>query len=228
MRRATSMFLTVAFSASGLAVASGVRPVTGSRRDHTLTAITESGQTYLAGRELQVDLDFPSGKSAKGKLFILFEPSKGLFLQACGWEQRDYPAYAWMDDIKAYSRVGVTADRIFMVSANQAIVVVESVEKANSLDDAEAKSLQLVGDHLAETEARKPTSVKATSLMIDRSDFPDGFFRGRYDPMGLLRVKLADMVWQGGEWDLTLESMDTHRQAKLRIIQQGSMWFLRK
>src|SRR5690349_11651153 len=81
----------------GLGAIPGARPVPGSRNDHALTAARESGRTYLAGRELQVDLEFPSGRSRKGELIVLFEPSTGLFLRILHWAANEYPKKPWTD-----------------------------------------------------------------------------------------------------------------------------------
>ena len=217
--------LTIALCAPCLAAPPGVQPVPGSRTDYALTAGMQSGETYLAGRDLKVDLNFLSGKSAKGKLFILFEPASRLSFWTYGWEERGYPAVGWMDHIKTYSRVGVAADRLFIVSFAQGIVIAESSEKANSIDDAETQSLKWVGDHLAEIEARSPVTIKVTSLAMDHSFFPEGFFRSPWEPAGM-RVNLIDMEWQRGEWALTLQHMDT-KKTTIVWIGRANGWNLR-
>jgi hypothetical protein len=215
-----SMLMAAALVASTMAATPGVRPVTSSRNTRALTAVNDSGQTYLAAREMQVDLDFPSGKSGKGKLFLLFEPSTGLFLHTYGWERNEYPAIAWIDDIETHSLVGVSADRLVIVNT---LGIRESTEKAASLDDAEAKSLKWMNEHLLDVEARLPGNVRVASLQLDSSGFPKGFFR-EYNVMPGLPLKLVDMVRQGNGWDLTLESTEHHRRVKLLISPQGNTW----
>ncbi len=95
MRNAMQLLLvTVALASQAMAAPPGVRPVTASRITRALSAIRDSSQTYLAAREIRLDMDFPSGNSGKGKLFILFEPSSGLFFHTYGWERNDYPGVA--------------------------------------------------------------------------------------------------------------------------------------
>ena len=227
------MLMIVALAVSIMAAAPGVRPVTASRNNRTLTAVTESGQTYLAARELGVDLDFPAGQSGKGQLYILFEPSTGFFLQIFGWERNDYPR-TWIAQQEARSRVGVTADRLVIVTFSDGAGIIESTEKASNLDDAEAKSLKWIGDHLAQIETRTDRELyRATYRPLGRSDFPKGFLRPglqhgsieMIDPLPGLRVRLVDMVYKGGGWELTLESTETQRKAKVFVFRRGTEWF---
>jgi hypothetical protein len=220
MRSATKcMIIAVALGGWGLEAAPGARPVPGSRNDHALTAARESGRTYLAGRELQIDLDFPSGRSRKGELIVLFEPSTGLFLRILHWAN-DYPKTPWTD-MDAQWQFGVAAGRLVIVTFAEGVGIVQSTEKASSIDDAETQSLNWAQGHIADLEAR--SSGGNIFLAVGKFEFPEGFLRLRHDPLGL-RIKLVDMVWQGQGWDLTIENMDTHRRAKLLVTQHGNTW----
>ncbi len=122
------------------------------------------------------------------------------------------------------SRIGVNADRLVIVTCGNAVVILESAEKAANLEDAEAKSLKWMSDHLSEVEGRLSGSVRVTSLQLDRNEFPKGFFR-EFDSRPGLPLKLVDMVPRDAGWDLTLESTDYHQRAKLLIHRQGETWF---
>src|SRR6266540_3465995 len=85
MAQLLGILIWVTLAAAGMAAPPGIQPNTGGKSDRSLTAITRTGKTYLAGRELSVDLGFPSAKIAKGKICILYEPSTGLFLHYLEW-----------------------------------------------------------------------------------------------------------------------------------------------
>ena len=218
-----SLLVTVALGSQGMAAPPDVRPVTASRITRALTAIRDSTQTYLAAREIRLDLDFPSGNSGKGKLFVLFEPSTGLFFHTYSWERNDYPEVAWIDNVETRSRIAVSTDRLVIVTCGNAVGILESAERAASLEDAEAQSLKWMSDHLSEVEERLSGNVRVTSLQLDRNEFPKGFFP-EYDQRPGLPLKLMDMVRRDAGWDLTIENTDNHRTIKLIIRHQGDTW----
>jgi hypothetical protein len=82
---AKSALIAAAVFASAAAQTPGIRPVPDSRKDRALTANAAYGQTYLAARDLQVDLAFPGGGAGKGRGTIVFEPSTGFFFHRIEW-----------------------------------------------------------------------------------------------------------------------------------------------
>jgi hypothetical protein len=230
--------IAVTFSAVAIAAAPGVRVVGGSRSTRSLTAASVSGPTPLVARDMQVDLDLPSGKSGKGRLYILFEPLSGLYLHNFDWEPYFYPTYPFIDLVEAHYKVGVTDDRLFYVGFLMGVVITESAQKASSLDDAEAKSLRWYGDHLPQVEERSYRGqTTITPLRIDRSDFPVGFFNSQLSSRPA-QVKVVDMVRADGavpvlfgnetsRWVLTLESEEDagpHPRAKVILRRAGDSW----
>lgn len=216
-----------ASSGSVLSAQPGVRPVAGSRKDRALTAMIDSRQTYLAAREMRVDLAFPSGKTGKAILFELFEPSSGYYLQTFGWAEKDYPAVSdsGSEGEEPRWRVGVTPDRLVMITlACNAIGITESTEKAANIDDAEAKTLGWVSDHLAEIEART-NHPRQTLIGLGRWDFPQGFFKVQDDPRPCpVSLKFLSMVRRDNGWDLMFESTETQRKARLLLTRIATGW----
>ena len=148
-------FVTVvAVSTVALAAAAGVRPVAGSRSTHSLSVAMVSGQRYLAAREMQIDLEFPDGKTGRGRLYLLFEPVSGLYLHNFAWERDSYPTYDFIGHVEAHGRVGTTDDRLFIAFFVDGVGILDSTEKAASMDDAETRSLKWYADHLSQVEDR--------------------------------------------------------------------------
>jgi hypothetical protein len=220
------MLSLVALAVSALPVPPAVRAVAGSRRDRGLTAVAKWGETYLTARETRVDVDFPSGKTGKAVLFVLFEPSTGYYLHTFNWAERDYPEAWWNENEVSHWRAGVAADRLFAVGgAGGRIGILDSSEKAASMDDAEAKTLRLISDHLAEVEARSGSyRPKVTNLEVGRGEFPQGFFRSQMDPRPGLPLEFLGLVSRDDSWELTLESTETHQKATLLITPRKIGW----
>jgi hypothetical protein len=224
----TKLTLTaVALAGAAFAAAPGVRPVSQSRTTRSLTAVGTTGPTYLAAREVQVDLDFPDGSSGKGILYVLFEPASGLYFHTLGWKRDANLDFAVIDHVEAYSRVGILPDCLFIVTFAMGIVIQDSAERAGSLDDAEAQALKWYADRLPQVEDRSyrnPTTN--TDFPVVRSDFPKGFFREGLDARLAPPVKLVDMVRKDdGTWLLTLESTEdpsAHHRAAV-ILRRGGI-----
>jgi hypothetical protein len=194
-----------------------------------MTAITVSGPSYLAAREMQVDLEFPNGKFGKGRFFLLFEPVSGLYLHTLGWERDAYPTYDFIGHVEAHGRVGIAGDRLFIAFFGDGVGILDSVEKAASIDDAEARSLKWYTDHLAQVEDRSYRGqLTSTNIPISRFAFPKGFFHSEHDSRPGLPVKLLDMApGEKGAWVLTLESTDDptdHPRAKILIHRTYGSW----
>jgi hypothetical protein len=188
-----------------------------------------SGPTYVAAREVRVDLDFFDGKSGKGVLSVLFQPSTGLYLHALAWEPDGYPKYDFVGHLEEGCRVGVDRDRLFIAAFANGVVVNHSIEKATSIDDAEAKSLKWYADHLPQVEDRSYRGQTTnTVLALDRFESPKGFFQSEIDSRPGLPVKLVDMAWNGDDaWVLTLENTEgstAHPRANLVIFRSGGAW----
>lgn len=215
--------LIATLTASAMSAAVGARPVSFSRIDRVLTADIQLGGTYLAARELGVDVEFPDGVTGKGKLAILYEPASGLFFQIFNWERADYPQASLVAAVNAGQRVVVTADRIIVVGFASGPAVADSQEKASSLDEAERMAMKWISDHLKDIEIGTVRS-SFVHLPVDRGEFPAGFVR-EFDAGGVIRTKLVGIERRGARsLDLTIESLDTHRRAKLLVSHTGKTW----
>jgi hypothetical protein len=228
-----SMISIAGLSASLVGAPPGVSLVAGSRQDRTLAATTSLGQTYLAGREMQIDLTFASGKSAKGMLHILFEPRSGFYIQVTGFlPGRPGERYSWIDALAPRTRFAVTPDRIVILTLwPEKVEIIESREKAASLDEAEAKSLQWNGDHLAALEARTHTyksyGYVHEAFRLSRFEFPKGFFQSEYWSVGSPPIRLIDFVRKDDfHWEVIMQCTETGQRAKMSLFRRGGTFRL--
>jgi len=228
---ARSILVVVALAASAFAAPRGIHPVAASRTDRALTAASPWGQTYVAEREVHVDLDFPSGKTGMGTFFLWFEPSTGFLVQTSLWVEHEYPKRWWTDnpknsDLVAHLLVGVTTDRLVVAGAARGnIEILDSAEKAASMDDTEAKTLQWASDHLAELEVKRGSHRPlVTELELSRWEFPEGFFDSWFDSFGIVPIALVGLAPRDDSWELTFESTETQRRATLLVTQRKNGW----
>ncbi len=219
--------LIAACAMLSFAATPGVIKVVNSTSDRSLTAASERGRTDLAAREIRVDLQFPSSRSEHGQLHMLFEPSTGLLMRNYGWGRSQYQVGAWFDLIESRGLVGVAAGRMIIAFPGQyGLTVLESSEKAVSLDDAEAKSLKWMSDHLAEVEARTLNAPQVVQIPLERQSLLDDFFiRPEGEPDAkpyFLPIKLMDMERQERAWDISIQSMETKRTCNVLLFEPGA------
>jgi hypothetical protein len=205
----------------------GISQVVGGRREYSATALASFGETYLGIRDILVDIMFPSGRSGKGRITVVFEPASRLWFQFFSWEQKDYPAYVSADSLRAQRRFGVTSKNLIVIMLNgNAIHVMESTLLASSLDEAEARALKWHGERLAEIEAGanvpKSYGYVYEKLSFGRGSFPQDFFQSDYDSRPYVPIKLVDIARQDDfNWLVTVESIDTKKRAATLISRQG-------
>lgn len=219
----TAIQWTVIFTLAPYATAQPAGVHAETRQTYNATAITSSGETYLAMRDVQVDFQFPMPKQGKGALFILFEPRTGLYERTLDFSLAEYPQIPPRNGLPAHMRVGVTAERMTVVAfTNPGVFMLESTERAASLDEAEVKSLRWAGDHLAEIlELRMPKSL--LGRMFDDL-FPDDFFSKRaWAALGRFPLKLITLTPHDGRWDLVFESTENQKRIKVPINRFGSI-----
>jgi hypothetical protein len=232
-----SILAATALALCAAARTPGVRPVPETVVERSWTAITESVPSYLAAREVRLNLDFPSGKTGKASLLILFHPTTGLFAERLGaWGNPDGSDSHQIYGSNAWCPFGVGDGRLVQVAMGQfGLQIAESTDKASSLDEAESKSLQSIRDHLVEIEARSwfPERAGLSGFRLEVDDYPHGFFEPCIElhtypcdaTLGLqLPVGVSAMTWRDGGWDLTLECPRTKRKATMQINRQGGKW----
>ncbi len=209
--------------AGARAMVPGVRPVSGSAHDRALSIIKESGESYLAGREMRVDLDFPSGKTGKGVLFIAFDGASRHFFHILWWEREDYPKASVVDEFVTSRQFGLDAGQLVIFCfQNPFIGIHETTETATSLDEAEAKSLKWSSEHMREVEAR---TNQYRYFAIDlRHALPRDFLpdRGGPDASPGLPIKFLGIELHNGNWEFTLES-----EYKGKLLVESKSWWIR-
>lgn len=214
------------------------RPASSARNYRTFPAITEGGRSEIPTSDLRVDLIYASGKTDKGRLFVIFDPATGFFYEAFVVAEPadggDYPQYDLIDVWKRIARVGVTTDRLFLVGFGNGVQLMESSEKAANLDDAEAKSLKWVTNHLTEIEGRSGRFHfgRSQSLSGSRhSDFPAGFFKNQYSSfppqVNLVEIlPIFDPTRNEKCWDLILQNPENQHKARLTIYPKETRWLM--
>lgn len=199
----------------------GIQPNTNGRNDRAFAAITRSGKTYIGGREVPVNLAFPSGKAGNGKLCVFYEPSSGFFIHYLDWSPS--PSRTSCLDVAASgSRLVLGSDRLAMVwVGGNRITIIESSEKAANLDDAESKSIGWHGPRLGGVEKRSvdiPGTVSRIPLLY--KDLPKGFVE-QLDSRPAPPLRPADVIQKDDtHWDLVIENFVNHKKATAEIIRQ--------
>ncbi|MCZ2152034.1 MAG: hypothetical protein LC126_30185 [Bryobacterales bacterium] len=224
---------TAALAAYALAAPAGIAVVPGGRRDIGLTAMTSSGEGYLAARETRVDIAFPDGRSGRGTLYVVFEPSTKCFLQTIFWAQKaEYPSDSWFNSIARTGGFIVSHDRLVLVTLKDPrfpyISILESSpEEADNLDDAESRSVRWYRDHLSALEARKYTP-ESFGYVVEKVAIwvPSGFFESdlNMDARGHVPLKFLNIARvNDSEWTVTLESTENprnHRRLQVPIYKR--------
>jgi hypothetical protein len=197
------------------------RPIVASRDTRPFPAVDAAGRTYVTERELNVELEQPDGKKSIGRLGIILDPATGFFLHQLSLYHEPVP---WKDYLSSTAHIGLGADRLVLVMFGNGIGIVESTEKAENIDEAEAKALKWIEGHFDKPDTR---SYRTESIGVTRWDLPKGFFRSEYDSRLALPVKIVDMQARDHGWDLVLQSADanaTPQMATVYIFRQGNMW----
>jgi hypothetical protein len=228
MRLTTTTLTALALAVPVPVASQGLSSLAASRTDRPLTGTNALGATYLASREVLVDLSFQRGGAGKGKLFLLFDPSTGFFFHNLSWELTAPPRHSWIDP--SQFRYGVSPERLLLLRfIRNAITITESTEKAASMEDAEAKAIRWYRDRLSQVEARtmkrEDLGFLHQDLSIGRSGFPPGFFVTVMDPRPGLPLKLIDFVRRSDtHWEVTLENTDNRRRAKTHLVRRANIW----
>lgn len=220
MKSKMNLALMVIMAAAALRAAPGIRTVMGSSSDRALPVATELGRSYTSAREMRVDLDFPSGKSAKGTLSIFFEPSTGYFFRFFQWDASDYPKGMLADATLAATWLGVSADRLLIFTHTSPLLIIrESSDKAGSIGEAESNSLAWAARHLVDIESwTKEYRTRYVDLR-GLADLP-GFLPLNYQSPGV-PISILDIVWARGSWELTVQSQ---WKAKVLLEEKFNLW----
>jgi hypothetical protein len=224
------MFAFIASASTCLTAAPpAVREVMGTAGDQILTALSDRGDTPVNVSETRIDLDFPSGKSGKGTLFVVFEPATGQYFWNVDWQKDDYPQTSETDRLRKGSEfVASTAHGLSILDPGNPFLFIREVSsKAESSNAARQDALNRAIEHIADIEARANPHPKA---YVDlRGAFPPGFIpEGPRSepalPVKLIRVERKSGWWDfsgkprnAGAWVLTYECRESDFKVKLTI-----------
>jgi hypothetical protein len=219
--------LIAVLAVRGTADSSAVRPLPETRDTRPFPAVDAAGHTFVTTREVKVELGTSDGRTIVGRLGIIFDPSTGFFFHQVSLYHEFLP---WRDYLSSSARIGLSADRLIVVTFGNGVGILESTEKAADINEAEAKALQWIGDHLNEPETR---SYRSAVIRVARWDFPKDFFQSEIDSSPVPPAKLVDMLAHDSGWDLILESVDGDakvgpKKASVFIFRQGEMWVRNK
>jgi hypothetical protein len=179
-----------------------LNPIPFTRGDHGISAITANGEVILAGREMLLDVTYPSGRAAKGDILVLFDKATGLFLwQYHALNPRESQTPQLAARLTDTSRVYVGNDRLVVFTCRATpLYVLESSERADSLDDAEAKSLQAAREQLKEIEGNGHGRAKPYEVSLP---LPRDFFAPPFSAAPG-KATITEVSRKDGKWELLL------------------------
>jgi hypothetical protein len=201
------MFNTAACSTLfGIATMAQVTPIATTRYSYTIPAETDSGDVFIAGRELLVNVDLPKWHSQRGLLFVRFDSSRGYFQWSIAPVPKSQQTVGTSRYDGTYRRFYVAPDRLlFFCVIYTTLDVKESREKATSIDDAEAQSLAEAGRRGAAGLAFKPSDLVTINLgkLLPRNINENFFALPGAANIGV--VKLIDVSRKNSTWEVILQ-----------------------
>jgi hypothetical protein len=193
-----------------LQAAAGVPPVRPIERlsDSSLPAITESGDSFVLTREVKLEVDTPELGVMVGRLFLIFDRSTGHYLRALNWSKGEGPVgSSYTDMFRDHAHIGATSQRIWAFFAPRAFLapgatleVWQGLEKAENLDDAEAKTLKWVAvhAHIPELQPKIPAQFFMNMPLILPLSASSDAARGKAEfvPETLVSYTLHNGLWE--------------------------------
>jgi hypothetical protein len=214
MRYQLCLFFTIVSAVSTLHATQAVaelRPNGATRDDSAITAATDSGEVQLLARELQAQIAFPNGKTARGALLVLFDPASGYTLKQFTWLPGDQGRIPLRDNFESYSKAYLAPDRLLVFTQSSGLIYVrESKMKATSIDDAEAKALRDSTGDLDGYVAKVTAGPKISLHQHLGQEFATEPGNSMPGPVKLLGVSRRDGKWVitvSGRWkaEVTLD-----------------------
>jgi hypothetical protein len=199
-----------AISAHSLVAAGQIRPINSTRQDRALSASTSGGEAGALARQMQADIQFPSGRAAKGSLFILFDPMYHHYYWSLIWAPEDSRSAPRVGGLGPESKIYSAQARLVLFSCGSGrLEIYESTESADSVDDAETKSLKAATDQLGEIEAlRYRPSTRSINL---GARMGAGFLVPPFSETSIGPVEIESIKWSEGKWELVLKGQWTAR-----------------
>lgn len=196
----------------------GITEVMGTAGDREVEISADQRVTRAAARERRIELVFPDARTAKGTLFVVFEPSTGYFYWNVEWKKGDYPETSQLDHLASGSTfVGLTDRGLSLLNGGPCgLFIREARDKAQSIDAAYQEALSRASQHLGEIESYKNLYPKA---YVDlRTGWPRGFVANgprseACPPIKLVHAEHVSEPWEflgkpqtEGGWVLTYEA----------------------
>jgi len=210
----------------------GIIVQAGSKSERALSVLGKNGQAFLAAREASLDISFLDGTKGQGKLVIFFDPSTGFNLTMVGWDRQDSSARSYLDSL-AQTRFIATPERLIMISFGATgLSILESTDKATSIDEAERMTLKWHSDQLPHVQQRrisyKDRGYLQEHIDLLRIDFPKGFFNSNFDVRPSLPVQIVDILRSDDlNFDVIMKSTDNQKRCKMSIFRRGGQGVLR-
>jgi hypothetical protein len=180
-----------------------INPAVTSKHDSTVTAKTDLGDRIVATREMLVDVTHPKWQSGKGALLVLFDSASGYYQ----WRIAPRPKTQQLPEMANIGKGDldkfyVAPDRlVYFVLGYPYLYARESRQKANNLDEAEAKALSDAKGRLDSLLAFKQDDQVATNLVkLLPSQFATPPGQPNRGPL-----KLVDVVHKGSTWEITVQ-----------------------
>jgi hypothetical protein len=206
MKGVITLFLTIQLGAQGATVTPAAQVVAGSRIDGTLPGITDGGDTVIDTRELEVELQFPSGKRGKGAALLLFDRVTGYYLCLDGWESDDYPKTLTAKVVSFDRKVGVISEGMFMFAfGNPSVYIFRSNEKAHTMDEAESSYLKWAKGHMAEIETHKHYAKVWAEVRLEALRLVPGLVSNELRAQAGIPIEIRAITRKDNHWELTVK-----------------------
>lgn len=203
----TFLMCSVAAISSAWSAAIGdVSPIASTRNDKPLSADTSAGNITLAAREMQVDIRFPSGKTGRGGMLVLFDPASGRFFWQLTWLPKESANIPMLNNFTSNSRIYLAADRMTVFTCRAPVLLIyDSDDKAKDLQSAETMALQSATNELDAREARTAPRGPRAGRTIPLSVIGNDFLVPPHSAAFHLPVKILNISRSGQKWQVTLQ-----------------------
>jgi len=180
-----------------------INPIASTIQNHAVAAKTAGGDSLLTAREMLVDVTWPNGRTGRAAFLILFDPPSGLYL----WEFGAVPLTDQMTTMTpgiGRASLYLAADRLikFGFAYHWGLIVHESLNKANSIDDAQTKASSEVLGRLPAIQALNPNDRVIISV---RKQLPEEFFRRTPRSVKAGPFELVHVSQKDGNWEVIVE-----------------------
>ena len=184
---------------------------------HTTNVVTDtqfkerlngSDRSQVAARTHQVSVRYPSGKAAEASVIVLYDSPSELYLSVLFNSSDGIFGQPLLNRLQKGSAVGVSKDRmVWLFVAGPILNILESSNKARSLDEASEQSLRSIESRLLLLEKGEGRQYRhipiGTQLGAMAAKSKSNFFSPWFSSKAVLPIK-ASMLYRDPNWEVTI------------------------